>query len=189
MGSDLKKHTKKNSRMWCAIGLLFCLILFFAPTLTSLGWHILHGNQVIFRNRIVPVPTGWVVTPQSWATGKDRDLTLIRLPRTLSVNNQPNRIGVMEFDQWKYTNVPPERIPALWVRALEIEAKTSQTPLIGPFNVGESSRRTHCAKRAITASPEGMDISCLLFDAKWSAHFIGPALEAEVFLDVVRRIQ
>lgn len=159
--------------------------LLFSPLILAAGWHALYGSHASYLGKTVRVPADWIVMPRKWKSSTD--LTIMQLPRMLLFDRSHN--GFISFYETLPRNHSFNEARSAWERTMDIKRHMPGVTVVGPLSVGEPGQQSACVKITHSDSKDAMEISCLLFNGKWMASYIGSSREAEDFLDVVRSIQ
>lgn len=173
---------RKRRLALCFSALIIAVIALFAPRLLTLGWHVVHGNHVVFLNKSIPVMNGWIEEPKSWSV--TNDLAFVKLPITLFFDRGDH--GTIYFDSNIY-NQKQQSTPEGLLRAFEL-ANRGHSNKIEPIDIAKESSQSACLK--ITQNPPGfVQISCFLFNGQWIATYMGPEQGVGDFTNVVRGIE
>jgi hypothetical protein len=160
------------------IGIFLMLLLFFAPTLVSVYWHIRCGNTVIYRGKKISVPTRWVVQGN-----QPQGLELYRMPITILGLRPPPSSS-------SFSGLMPPKIP------IEEAYKSFQSvfwtymanggAVTGPIRFGEQENEAICMISK-PKDPRGYSmVQCELFRGSWDAMFLGKEKDIDSFLQIVR---
>lgn len=155
--------------------LLLCLI---SPALYSLTWHLRHGNRIVFNEKEVQVPRGWVARREA------RSLAFIKYP-VLVFGLRDATSGFTLWPGLNNASQDPEDLYKSWISVNWSMWNGSDTVVKGPFTFGSRGKEIDCMTSFSNTGSDGM-ASCLLFQRTWLAQFTGNKKDVESFFEVVR---
>jgi hypothetical protein len=132
------------------------------------------------------VPLMWTASIDEEPT--DRSVDLNRLPVWLVSAGKV--YGRISLGPWDFaTGDSPEQVSKVWTAVFWTIHSGANDVVTGPIEVklysGGSAR---CMESAYTTAPNAVTVSCLLFQRKWQAEFIGDKKDTGVFFDLIRNL-
>ncbi|SRR5712691_12031836 len=177
---------KARKRAFWILSLLLGLLMIFSPSLYVFGWHLRYGNVLVYKDKRVPVPQGWI------ADAKPQGLTMTKLPSTLftfipfdwvarsisiskgvPLRNQTIQEAQESFEKafWTYPPAPADAV------------------ISGPIRMGMPANDVSCMKATSAHQRWPVLVGCMLQQGTWHAHFVGEEKDVETFYVVVRGLK
>lgn len=170
--------------------LLVCIpvipaLVYYAPVLTSLGWHLVHGNTVHYRGLRIEVPLGWVadtLTLQDDLPDNPQGITLQKPPRTLNIEARGPElvyINVLLSD----TGHPPQQQAAEWQDLFRTSHPATE------FDMAEIDTGlppgASCLVATARNARSSVALACASIPGAWLATYAGSQKDVSQFLKVV----
>ena len=147
-----------------------------------LGWHAIHGNVIELQSEKVPVPFGWIASPNV-----DMSVFLARLPPTaFQIYGDYSTIFIgREFPQRDETLEQSYENWEKWYWNAAFDGAI----ITGPKRSGSGAREIICMQSTYLREPKRANASCLLLQGKLHAEFEGQKADLDTFFDVTRGVQ
>jgi hypothetical protein len=191
--SVMPKKMSSGSRvlMLCCIPLVL-LAVYYAPVMSALGWHLLHGRAVDYRGLRIEVPWGWSA---DWNAVKDdfpanpQGITVQKLPRTLNLESRGPELIYINLLLPDAHSTPQQQAEE-W-RNLFLQSHTETT-----FNIAERNNLLPGAD-CVEATPRfgnpqderSAALACISLSEGWLANYAGLQSNVPVFIKVLSRLK
>jgi hypothetical protein len=152
-----------------------------APGLTTLYWHLLHGNTVESRGKNIFVPLRWIAKTNDTMGISMTKFSLTVLPKTpidgmiivgqFSLpSNQEKEEHYKSFENLYWNLAIPNAIVS------------------GPIRTGTGASETFCMESTYPGLSNHTDARCLILQGKWDADFSGDKKDLGTFFEIIRKI-
>jgi hypothetical protein len=157
------------------------LLVFFAPAVLTLSWHLRNGSFVVYKGRSIKVPLRWTakVEPQGTLLMKFRWTVFAR----------PPFLSWIFFDPSPYqTSTNPDAAITSWEAFYWTSAAKTDGTVSGPLVI-RSANETICMKTVSKGNPDVASAECLIFQPILSAHFGGESKDLGTFFQILGGIK
>lgn len=160
------------------------VLVYYAPSLTAFGWHLLHVGAVRYHGLHVEVPWGWTTDLTALnddIPGNPQGITLQKTPRTLKFEARGPEliyINVLQPDE----RSTPQQQTAEWQDLFRGSHPATE------FDVklrDEKPGGAECIEATPRSNPRGAALACISSTEGWLANFAGSQTDVPVFLRVL----
>jgi hypothetical protein len=169
--SDTRKRhrTRANNLCLAIFGTVFLLILL-APFLSTVWWHMRHGNHARSNGIRVPVPWPWQ------AHTKGGVIYLQKWPVILSVHAPLlASVALAPIQDPPETEEQKQQFDEAFANLYRTKLAPSRDAVEGPIRIGVRGDEGICMQSVPTNSKDWLHTTCLIFRGTWSADFQGNA--------------
>ena len=171
---------------------LICFAVYYSPTLTSLGWHIIHGQAIDYRGLRVEVPWGWTadlsLMKEDFAANP-QGITLQKPPKTLNIESRGPELIYINL-LLPDTHSTPQQQAAEWQNLFRGSHPTSDFNLAPPANPPAGADCIEATPRAASGDlPSGAALACISITQGWLANYAGTQNNVPLFLNVVSTLK
>jgi hypothetical protein len=167
---------------------LICLAVYYSPALTSLGWHIIHGNAIDYRGLRVEVPWGWtadLALMKEDFPANPQGITLQKPPKTLNIEARGPELIYINLLLPDGRSTPPQQA-AEWKGLFQQSHPGSEFNVAVPANFPQGIDCLEAIPRsAIPDAPTGTALGCISLQGGWLADYAGSHSNVPVFLKVI----
>lgn len=178
-----RPRSKAQKRAFWILGFFLGLLVIFSPPLYAFGWHLRHGNVLIYKDKHVLVPPGWI------ADAEPQGLTMRRLPSTLCTFFQlgwlARWISISKGAPLRNRTVQEAEESfekAFWTYPLA----PAHAAVSGPIRMGVPPNDVFCMKATSSDGVRPVFVDCMLQQGTWSAHLVGEEKDVEAFYEVLQ---
>ncbi len=160
------------------------LLVYYAPSLTSLGWHLIHGSVVRYHGLRIEVPLGWTADVGASSDdfpGNPQGITLQKPPKTLRLEaGGPELvyINVLTADEQS----TPQQQMTEWQSLFRESHAENEFEVTKPNDVPPS---VECLEATPLANKRGVALACISLSQEWLANFAGSRTNVPLFLNVL----
>jgi hypothetical protein len=168
----------KAARKFIGYTAVILLGFFLTPALFSLGWHVVNGMSVMYQGKKIPVPVGWIVSPQQWSS--TAGITMIKVPPTLAGRQSSGNMFL-------FLEKAPSGLGNPGASDFRWADKVAPAPQSKVERIDFRSRSGHsvCVKSSPAGSSDA-EFQCLLYDGQLWATYAGSQAVAGEFLAAFR---
>ena len=179
---DKRSFPRRYGRLLGLALLLVAATGEFSPWWYSIAWHWRHGDTVLFENKQIPVPRGWIASSETEKTV--RVLTLLHLPKYLTLwgSTGPwSRIAVSTIAGSARTD---QENQAGWAHMIEVRYRGFDigSPREVPTHAGETAS---CVTLTAASGPARFEASCFIPKGASLFDYMGTENEVNTFFEVV----
>lgn len=164
------------------------LAVYYAPTLTSFGWHIIHGKAVDYRGLHVEVPWGWTADLTSVRDdfpANPQGITLQKPPRTLNIEARGPELIYINLLLPDARSSPQQQAEE-WKNLFRESHPGSDFDLAAPAS---SPAGIDCLeatpKTKERGAPSGAALACISLQGGWLANYAGSGANVPLFMRVI----
>jgi len=173
--------------------LLVCIpvipaLVYYAPVLTSLGWHVMHGNAVRYRGLRIEVPLGWIADLSALHDdypANPQGITLQKAPRTLNLEAHGPELVYINILLPDADHTPQQQA-AEWQDLFRTSHPATD------FDISEIDTGLPAGTSCLTASARNakssVALACISIPGAWLATYAGSQRDVPQFLKVARRL-
>jgi hypothetical protein len=171
---------------------LACLAVYYAPTLTSLGWHVVHGGAVNYRGLHVEVPWGWTVDLSLMKEdypANPQGITLQKPPKTLNIESRgPELIYInLLLPDARST---PEQQAEEWKSLFRQSHPSAEFDVAAPSDLPAGTDCLEATPRSGAADlPAGAALACVSLQGGWVANYAGSQRDLPLFTRVIGKLK
>jgi hypothetical protein len=164
------------------------LAIYYAPTLTSFGWHILHGKAIDYRGLHVEVPWGW--TADLTAVKDDfpanpQGITLQKPPKTLSIEARGPELIYINL-LLPDARSSPQQQAAEWKSLFSESHSGSDFDVAAPASFPPGTDCLEATPKSKDRSaPTGAALACISLQGGWLANYAGSRANVPLFMSVI----
>lgn len=171
---------------------LIILAVYYSPTLTSLGWHTIHGKAIDYRGLHVEVPWGWTADLSLMKEdfpANPQGITLQKPPKTLNIESRgPELIYInLLLPDPRSTS---QQQAAEWKNLFLGSHPATDFSLAVPANAPAGADCIEATPRAASGDlPAGAALACVSITEGWLANYAGSKVHIPLFLKVVSTLK
>jgi hypothetical protein len=171
---------------------LICLAVYYAPTLTSFGWHVIHGRAIKYRGLSVEVPWGWTADLSSMKEdfpANPQGITLQKPPKTLNVEARGPELIYINL-LLPDVRSSPEQQAAEWHNLFRQSHPGSEFDVAPPSNFPAGTDCLEATPRASTHdAPAGAALACISLQEGWLANYAGSQANIPLFRQIIGNLK
>jgi hypothetical protein len=159
-------------------------LVYYAPLLTSFGWHVIHGSAIGYHALRVEVPWGWTADLTALnddVPGNPQGVTLQKPPRTLALEARGPEliyINVLLAD----AQSTPQQQAAEWQALFRESHPSTEFDL---RTLDDAPGGASCIEATPRANNRGVAVACISLNEAWLANFAGSQTNLPLFLRVL----
>jgi len=160
------------------------VLVYYAPLLTSFGWHLIHGNAVRYHALHIEVPWGWTADLTALnddVPGNPQGVTLQKPPKTLALEARGPEliyINVLMAD----AQSTPQQQAAEWQTLFRESHPETEFNLRALDNAPGGAS---CIEASPRTNNRGAAVACISLTETWLASFAGSRTNLPLFLKVL----
>ncbi|MGA9882127.1 MAG: hypothetical protein WBQ34_00240 [Candidatus Acidiferrales bacterium] len=162
-----------------AVLVVAAFLLFISPTIFTLGWHVVHGNTVEFKDHTVAVPLRWTAESEGQLS-----LSMTKYPAT-AVDGVRFTATLWISPTLPSSNENPRADYRFWEKTFWNTALSGQA-VKGPIVMGSGRHEVICMEAIDAKEVALQSASCLMLNGTWEANYLGNADELGRFFKMVR---
>jgi hypothetical protein len=171
---------------------LVILAVYYAPALTSLGWHLLHGKAIDYRGLHVDVPWGWTADLSLMKEdfpANPQGITLEKPPKTLNIESRGPELIYINLLLPDARSTPQQQA-AEWQSLFRQSHPSDEFDIASPQDFPASANCLEATPRATAANaPKGAALACISLTGGWVANYAGSQRNVLLFRDVIGRLK
>jgi hypothetical protein len=168
------------------------LVVYYAPSLTALGWHVLHGRSIDYRGLHVTVPWGWTADLsliKDDFPANPQGITLQKPPKTLNIESRGPELIYINLLLPDARSTPQQQA-AEWESLFRQSHPKTQFDVSSPREFPESANCLQATPRAGAGdAPQGAALACVSIAGGWVANYAGSQRNVDLFRDVIGRLK
>jgi hypothetical protein len=168
------------------------LVVYYAPSLTALGWHVLHGRSIDYRGLHVTVPWGWTADLsliKDDFPANPQGITLQKPPKTLNIESRGPELIYINLLLPDARSTPQQQA-AEWESLFRQSHPKTQFDVSSPREFPESANCLQATPRARAGdAPQGAALACVSIAGGWVANYAGSQRNVDLFRDVIGRLK
>jgi hypothetical protein len=187
-----KKMSRGSRMLMLGCIPLVLLAVYYAPAMSAMGWHLLHGGVLDYRGLRIEVPWGWSVDGND---AKDdfpanpQGITVQKPPKTLNLESRGPELIYINLLLPDAHSTPQQQAEE-W-RNLFLQSHTETT-----FNIAERNNLLPGAD-CVEATPRfgnpqderSAALACISLSEGWLANYAGLQSNVPVFIKVLSRLK
>jgi hypothetical protein len=167
---------------------LVCLAVYYSPTLTSLGWHVLHGKAVDYRGLHVGVPWGWTADLSQMKEdfpANPQGITLQKPPKTLNIESRGPELIYINLLLPDARSTPQQQA-AEWKSLFRGSHPATEFDVASAAGSPSGTDCLEATPRLASGSaPSGAALACISLQQGWLADYAGTRANVPLFLKVI----
>ena len=171
---------------------LIILAVYYSPTLTSLGWHILHGKAIDYRGLRVEVPWGWTADLSLMKEdypANPQGITLEKPPKTLNIESRGPELIYINLLLPDARSTPQQQA-AEWQSLFRQSHPGAQFDVAPPQGFPASANCLEATPRANAPDvPQGAALACISLTGGWLANYAGSQRNVPLFRNVIAQLK
>jgi hypothetical protein len=194
---EIGRRTRKAIPLPGKIFSLLCIPLvgvavYYAPALTALGWHVVHGNAVEYRGLRVQVPLGW--TADMNQAGDDfqanpQGVTLQKPPKTLNLEARGPELIYVNLLLPDARSTPQQQAEE-WKSLFRQSHPTSDFNVAAPADLPSGIDCLEATPRSISRDmPAGAALACISLQEGWLANYAGTRGNVPLFEQIIGNLK
>jgi hypothetical protein len=166
--------------------------MYYSPTLTSLGWHVIHGRTIEYRGLHVNVPIGWTVDLNLMKEdypANPQGVTLQKPPKTLNIESRGPELMYINLLLPDAQSTPQQQA-AQWNDLFRQShpAKDFNVEALGNLPAGIDCLQA-LPRANITGAEAGAALACVSLRGGWLANYAGARGNVASFLQVIQQLK
>jgi hypothetical protein len=172
---------------------LVCLAVYYSPTLTSFGWHVLHGKAIDYRGLHVEVPWGWTVdlgmTKDDDFQANPQGITLQKPPKTLNLESRGPELIYIDLLLPDARSTPQQQAEE-WKSLFRESHPLSSFDIAAPADFPAGADCLEATPRSASADvPAGAALACISLQQGWLANYAGSQADLPLFRQVIGNLK
>jgi hypothetical protein len=171
---------------------LICLAVYYSPTLTSLGWHVMHGRAIEYRGLHVEVPWGWTADLSLMKEdypANPQGITLQKPPKTLNIEARGPELIYINLLLPDARSTPQQQA-AEWKSLFRQSHSGSEFAVGAPADFPAGTDCLEATPRSTaTDVPSGAALACISLQGGWLASYAGTQNNIALFRQVVGKLK
>jgi hypothetical protein len=171
---------------------LIIVAVYYSPTLTSLGWHVLHGKAIDYRGLHVEVPWGWTADLSLMREdypANPQGITLQKPPKTLNIESRGPELIYINLLLPDARSTPQQQA-AEWQSLFRQSHPVAEFQVAPPADFPASSDCLEATPRSTALDvPRGAALACISLQGGWLANYAGSQRNVFLFRDIIGRLK
>lgn len=171
---------------------IIVLAVYYSPTLTSFGWHVIHGRAIDYRGLHVDVPWGWTADLSLMKEdfpANPQGITIQKPPKTLNIEARGPELIYINLLLPDARSTPQQQ-SAEWKNLFLGSHPTTDFILDTPAGAPAGADCIEATPRTSTSGvPSGAALACVSTTQGWLANYAGTKLNVPLFLKVVSTLK
>lgn len=164
------------------------LAVYYAPTLTSFGWHVIHGQTIDYRGLHVRVPWGWTADMSLMADDSQtspQGVTLQKPPKTLNIESRGPELIYVNLLLPDARSTPSQQ-EAEWDNLFRQSHPESSFDVVAAADFPQGVDCLEATPKSADSSlPAGAALACISVKDGWLANFAGSRASIPLFRRVL----
>lgn len=174
-------NTRPKRILWAFVALALLL----SPSLYTVGWHLLHGSVLAYKDKHVTIPLGWI------ADAEPQGLNIKQLPTTIFTvfSSRWIRGGMNLYKGTPIRNQTLQQAEESFEKGVQTYFPISAHSVIsGPIQMGATPHDIFCMQITDAGQELPVSLHCMLQEGVWSARFVGKEADVETFYALLRSL-
>lgn len=168
------------------------LAVYYAPSLSALGWHVLHGRSINYRGLHVSVPWGWTADLsliKEDFPANPQGITLQKPPKTLDIESRGPELIYINLLLPDARSTPQQQAEE-WQSLFRQSHPGTEFNIASPQEFPGSANCLEATPRAAASdAPQGAALACISIAGGWVANYAGSQRNVDLFRDVIGHLK
>jgi hypothetical protein len=169
-------------RFLVVLSISLIVLVVFAPGVLTLVWHLRYGSTILYRDKQIPVPLGWI------AKSEPQDVQLDKLALTVLSSDKPVEEMITASLLAPTSGHSHEELSRSFV-SVYWTYLAGDSVVTGPLHIGSGSQEALCMESSPPKMPGRVSVVCLMFQDRWVFRFDGDRKDLSEFYRLLGKIR